>query len=415
MPSIESPLSFARMKQDFFAQKSRWAEAAPRFLLQNQAKIAEEHQHLTAALNSTRHHETQEAYEPYHQFKAYCEELLALHDRTLRQDIKKPIRDKIIYLHVARIMLSSARFVVLQSIDLLDKAHGFGPNIDPTIMIKRLMVPMPYFSVLSVAIPALRLITDFANIAKHALYPTEETDATHELSLQERFASELYRAGTTLLNDAQWVIINILSSYPQIFCLSLPAASALVLIGLAMDICFLLYNYNKSDQAYLEKKAQYEDEIISNYPGIIPAMSQRQLLELELSYCGIKSGYNLSLLAGSVILGGFSLLITAPVPILAPIGGLICLLGTSLYLTAQAYAYYEQLNFIDEYNHSSEQATHDAWNSFITSLITNVCFPVVLMGTFAASPPVALLVLIGFMTFKLQSADPEPLAALSYA
>lgn len=414
MPSLDQPLSFARMKRDFFASKPRMAETTPGFLLHNQAKIVEEHQHLTAALNTPLNH--REAQETYHAFNAYCEELLELHDRTVRQDVKKPIRDKIIFAHVARIMLSSARFVVLQSIELLDKAHGFGPNIDPTIMIKRLMLPMPYFSILSVAIPALRLITDLANIAKHALYPTEEICATHELSLQERFASEFYRSCGPVISDSLWVIINFLSSYPQVLGLAPPVAAALVLIGLAADLGFLLYGYHNAHQAYLEKKGQYEDEICSDYPGIIPAMSQRQLLELELSYCGIESGYNLSLLAGSVILGGFSLLITAPIPILAPIAGLICLLGTSLYLTAEAYAYYEQQKFIDKHNHrASAQATHDAWNSFITLLITNVCFPVVLMGTFAASPPMALLLLIGLITFKLQSAAPEPLPTLSYA
>lgn len=412
MPSIEQPLSFARMKRDFFASKPRVAETTRGFLRLNQVKIAEEHQHLTAALNAPLHHETQDT---YYAFKAYCEELLALYDRTIRQDIKKPIRDKIIYLHVARIMLSSARFVVVQCIELLDKAHCFGALIDPSAMIKRLMAPMPYFSILSVAIPALRLITDLVNITKHALYPTENAHGTHELNLQERFISEFYRACGPLIGDSIWIIINFLSSYPQVLNLAPPVAAGLVLIGLAADLGFLLYNYHNARLAYEEKKGQYEDEIISKYPGIIPAMSRRQLLALELNYCGVKSSYNLSILAGSVILCGFSLLITAPMPVLAPIAGLVCLLGTSLYLTAEAYAYYEQQHFIADHNHTSKQATQDAWDSFITSLITNVCFPVVLMGTFAASPPIALLVLIGFMTFKLQSPDPEPLPTLTYA
>lgn len=423
MPSTEQPLSFVRMKQDFFASKPREAEKTPGFLLQNQAKIAEEHRHLTTVLKNTNAPET------YHRFQRYCEDLLEQYDRTIRHDVKKPIRDKIIFAHVARIMLSSARFIVLQSIELLDQAHYFGPTNNPSIAIKRLMAPTWYFSVLSVAVPGLRLLTDLANVAKHAIYPTETTKANdaHELSLSERFTSELYRAGVPLINDAVWVIINTLSSYPHVFGLAPPVAMALVLIGLMVDLGFLLYSYHTAHTAYREKKAQYQDEIDSAYPGISPMMSQHQLLELELSYCGIQSSFNLSLLAGSAILCGFTLLLAAPLPILAPLGGLTCLLGTSLYLTAEAYAYYEQQKFIDEHNKNlsqtspsslatSKQAKQEAWDNFVHPLISYVCFPIILMSTFAASPPASLLLLIGFVTYNLPSLydEPKPLPALTY-
>jgi len=423
MPSAEQPLSFVRMKQDFFASKPREAEKTPGFLMYNQAKIAEEHRHLTAVLKNTNDQET------YHEFKLYCEDLLERYERTIRHDVKKPIRDKIIFAHVARIMLSSARFIVLQSIELLDQAQYFGPTRNPSVAIKRLMAPTPYFAVLSVAIPGLRLLTDLANVAKHAIYPTETTRANeaHEQSLSERFASELYRAGTPLINDSVWVIINTLSSYPQVFGLSPPVAMALVLVGLIVDIGFLLYNYRTEYTSYQEKKAQYQDEIDSAYPGMSPTMSQHQLLELELSYCGIQSGFNLSLLAGSAILCGFALLMAAPLPILAPLGGLTCLVGTSLYLTAEAYAYYEQQNFIDEHNKklpqtassklaASEKSKQEAWDSFVLPLLSYVCFPVILMSAFAASPPASLLLLIGFITYNIASLydEPKSLPALTY-
>jgi|GEM_PF-2273093 len=424
MPSAEQPLSFVRMKQDFFASNLREAEKTPGFLLQNQAKIAEEHRHLTAVLKNSNAQKT------YYEFKRYCEDLLEQYDRTIRHDVKKPIRDKIIFAHVARIMLSSARFIVLQSIELLDQAHYFGPSNHPSVAIKRLMAPTWYFAILSVAIPGLRLLTDLANVAKHAIYPTETTQAnnTHELSLSERFTSELYRAGAPLINDSVWVIINTLSSYPQVFGLAPPVAMALVLVGLMVDLGFLLYSYRTAQTAYQEKKDQYEDEIDSAYPGISPMMSQHQLLELELTYCGIQSGFNLSLLAGSAILCGFTLLLATPLPILAPIGGLICLLGTSLYLTAEAYAYYEQQTFIDEHNKNlpqtspsslatSKQAKQEAWDNFVHPLLSYVCFPVILMSTFAASPPASLLLLIGWITYNIPSLDDEPqsLPALTYA
>ncbi|MDF1683722.1 MAG: hypothetical protein P1U36_03595 [Legionellaceae bacterium] len=429
MPSPEQPLSFVRMKQDFFASKPRTAETTPGFLLHNERKIAEEHRHLKAILKNTN---VQHSQKNYHDFVRYCEELLELHDQTIRHDFKKPMRDKIIFAHVARIMLSSARFIVLQSIELLDKAQYFGQTTNTSTMIELLLAPTPYFSVLSVAVPGLRLLTDLVNIAKHAIYPTETNKANeeHELSLRERFASELYRAGTSLINDALWVLINTLSSYPKAFGLTPPVAMALVLVGLMIDIGFLFYNYHIANKAYQEKKDQYEDEIDKNnqhppYPGISKTMSERQLLELELSYCGTQSNLNLSLLAGSAILSGFALLMAAPLPILAPLGGLICLLGTSLYLTAGAYAHYEQQSFIYNNNKNllntppsslaaSEKAKQEAWNNFVIPLITNVCFPVILIATLVVSSPAALLLLIGFITFKIQSPEPEPLIALTY-
>tara|TARA_R110002126_G_scaffold110918_2_gene248582 strand:+ start:114089 stop:115381 length:1293 start_codon:yes stop_codon:yes gene_type:complete len=429
MHSTEQPLSFVRMKQVFFASNLREAEKTPGFLIHNQEKIAEEHRHLTAALKNTNNHET------YHEFNAYCAELITLYERTIRDNFEHKIRDQIIYAHVARIMLSSARFIVLQSIELLDQAQYFGPTSNPSVAIKRLMAPTPLFSVLSVAVPGLRLLTDLANVVKHAIYPTGTTRANkaHEQSLSERLASELYRAGTPLINDSVWVMINLLSSYPTAFGLSPPVAMALVLVALMVDIGCLLHGYHIARKAYLEKKGQYQDEINEDnrhlpYPGIIPEISERQLLELELSYCGIQSGYNLSLLAGSAILCGFALLMAAPLPILAPVGGLICLLGTSLYLTAGAYAYYAQQNFIYEQNKTlpqttpsqlatSKKAIQEAWDSFALPLISYVCFPVILMSTFAASPPAALLLLIGFITYNMPLLDDEPksLPALTYS
>ena len=315
---------------------------------------------------------------------------------------------------------------ILQILQLLQEANYLDHSLNTAKMIELLIAPTQCFYIFSIAFPGLRLLTDLANVTKHALYPTETTSTEpHELSLTTRFASELYRARFSLINDSLSAMINTLSSFPEIFNISPLVATSLVFAGLVFDICFLLYAYNIAHHAFMEKKNQYDDEIASNYPGIIREITERQRMELELSYCGIQSSLHVSLLAGSVILSGFTLLMTAPIPILAPFGGLLCMLGTSLYFTAKTYAHYEQQNFILKHNKASPRtatsditastrATQQAWDNFVSPLMTNTFFPVILMGTFAASSPAALLLLIAFITFKLRSPEPERLLALTY-
>jgi hypothetical protein len=428
MSPVGQPISFARMKQDFFASKQRGAEKTPGFLVKNHTNIAEEYKHLNAALSAPLDENTLETYQ---EFKVYCKDMLKLYEQTVRHDFEKSndfaklIRDHIGFAHVSRTMLSSARFIVVQILQLLKEAEYLGHTVNVSKMIGLLMASTQYFYILSIAFPGLRLLADLAKITKHALYPTEETNQTHELSLATRFSSELYLARFSLISDTQSVILNTLTNFPELFNISMPLATALVFAGLIFDICFLLCAYRIAHDAFMEKKNQYDNEIVQNHPGIMQDMTQRQLRELELGYCGIQSNLNLSLLAGSVILAGFTLLMTAPVPIFAPIGGLVCLLGTSLYLTARAYAHYEQQNFIFKHKqistrateadiHASEIATQEAWDNFVYPLTTNICFPVILMGTFAASSPAALLLLIAFITFKIQSPEPKPLLALTY-
>jgi len=416
-----SPISFARMKQNFFATKQRGAEKTPGFLVQNHTRIAEEYRHLDAVLRTSFN---ASAHEAYQEFKAYCEEMLELYTKTIRYDFKKPLRDNLAFAHVSRTMLSSARFIVVQILQLLEEGEYLGDATYVNKMIHLLMVPTQCFYILSIAVPGVRLLTDLANVAKHAIYPTGTTSTeAHELSLTERFTSELYRARFSIINDTLSVIINTLSNFPEIFNISPIIATSLVFAGLIFDIFFLLYAYNIAYNAFMEKKNQYDHEIALDSPGMIQEMSQKQRLELELSYYGIQSNLNVSLLAGSVILLGFTLLMTAPVPIFAPLGGLLCMLGTSLYLAAETYAHYEQHIFILKHNtssprattsdiHASEKATQKAWDNFMLPLITNTCFPVILMSTLVVSSPAALLLLIAFITFKLQSPGPEPLLTL---
>lgn len=428
MSPEEQPISFIHMKQAFFASKQRGAEKTPGFLVKNYANIAEEYKHLEAALIPPLDGNTLDTYQ---EFKIYCKDMLKLYEQTIRHDFEKPndsekpIRDHIGFAHVSRTMLSSARFIVVQILQLIKEAEYVGHTVNISKMIDLLMASTQYFYMLSIAFPGLRLLTDLVNITKHAMYPTKETNPTHELSLAARFSSELYRARFSLINDTQSIILNTLSNFPEFFNISTFLATTLVFAGLVLDICFLLYAYSIARDAFLEKKKQYDNEIVQNYPGIIRDISQRQLQELELGYCGIQSNLNLSLLGGSVILAGFTLLMTAPVSIFAPIGGLCCLLGTSLYLTAGSYAHYEQQNFIFQHKktsiratesdlHASEKATQNAWDNFVYPLVTNLCFPVILMGTFAASSPAALLLLIALITFKIQSPDPQPLLTLTY-
>ena len=422
MSPVGQPPSFTQMKQAFFASGQRGAEKTPGFLVKHHATITEEHKHLEAILRVDLDKSARETYEA---FKLYCEEMLKLYEQTIRHDCKKPMRDYIIIVHACRIMLSSARFIVVQIIQLLEHAEYLSHTPHVVHMTELLMAIAPYLYVLGIVVPGLRLFVDAVNVVKHTLYPTETTNRPHELSFFTRLTSELYRARFSMINDSLAVIINTFSSFPEIFGLSPYVATGLIVAGLIFDLCFLLYAYSIAYEAYQDKKAQYDDEIVSSYAGIIPAMSQRQLLELELDYCGIQSRLNLSLLAGSVILCGFSLVITAPVAILAPIGGLCCLLGTSLYLGTGAYAHYEQQNFIFKYKQSllqttpasltaSKKATDDAWNNFVYPLVSHTCFPVIVMITFAVSSPAALLLLIAFAIMKMQLPEPEPLQPLTH-
>ena len=408
------------MKQNFFASKQRGAEKTPGFLVENHTSIAEECKHLNTVLRTPL---DTNGLIIYHEFKIYCEDMLRLYDKTIRHDFKTPLRDNIAFAHASRTMLSFGRLIVIQILQLLEAAKYLGNTVHVNNMIELLMAPTQCFYVLSIVVPGLRLLTDLTNVIKYAYYPTETATETHELSVATRLASELYRARFSITNDILCVMFNTLTSFPEQFNISPPLATTLLFINLIIDICFLLYAHHVAHESFMKKKVQYDDEIISAYPGIMPNISQQQLFELELNYCRIRHNLNLSLLAGGVLLSGFILLFTAPLPVLAPVGSLLCLLGMSLYLTAETYAHYEQQDFILKHNKTSpqataadilasEKATQQTWDDFLCSLITNTFFPAILMSTLVVSSPAALLLLIAFITFKLQSPEPEPLLML---
>ncbi len=414
-------VSLMEDRQLFFSSAPNKPDAHSKslaFLSVNHDKIEKERAALKIALDALKIDTASaikgnEKREQYRLWYLYCCELLKTYHEQRNEPENPPkdwinyVHDNIGYVHGFRILLAFSRITDELLIRMMNDTKWFdklnrsiAPIFDFDQSITLLNLPVQTFYLLSFSLLGLRFLIEVARILKHTFKPTEQE--LKALSSWDRFRHEAKKYHFNIANDIVWGILNAINNSP------------LMLVCVLFDLSVILYRQRETQHAYKEKKAEYElllplnkqDEVI-----------QQQLKVLKLNHTETTATLRLMLIATSEILIGLSLLITAPLPILAPIGSFLCVIGFAVCLSADLYGDYEkkteklkQLKADEESSteiKKAEQAQLDAWNKGWSSFTKNAIIPTLFMGALAICWPATVLFVAGYAACEMSQPKEE--------
>ncbi|MBI2785657.1 MAG: hypothetical protein HYX60_04850 [Legionella longbeachae] len=312
----------------------------------------------------------------------------------------------------------------LHLIEKFDLLLGTHTNVDGIISF--LQAPNGVLNYFSVGLFLARFIIEGILLTKHTFFPTtaEKKDKNgNEITAYDRFKHELYKRHCNFANDLVWATVNFLTNFNQITHIPGPIAGALTAVFLGFDVCMALYKCHLAKQEYLIKEEQYLQEI-EDYKN--PEMFQFLTQEQKSAHIKIREKQRAELFidwktkeatlhfvaAGAVLLmTGFSaaLLFTPPGMVLASF--FVCLVGTSMYLSAGSYAKQKEASLRLEQAHHIRQnisGTHKdseaASNDFIFTMIKNTVMPTFMIATFALYFPAALALTVMYAGYEMYHA-----------
>jgi hypothetical protein len=331
------------------------------------------------------------------------------------------------YWHGFRILLTFARLTDDLTARVFHDAHGFDFlqrtlgrlftfNFEQSLAIFDL--PVQIFYALSVAILGLRFLIMVLRALKHAFYPTNaelEASQRGDTTPFQRFCHEIYTYRIRLANDAVWASLNGLSNYPEFFHISMALANGLILACVLFDLGLLAYGYfGITSVTYKSEQALYEEEKNrANDPKEI-ARIHRQIIELDLDYARDTAIYCASTTASLTLLVGFSLLVTASIPIMAPIGSFLCIAGSALYLSVDTVGDYwknqKALEIYKKHDIDIRDANDNAqkyWREGFSTFTKNTFLPVVFIGVTGVCWPAGLLLLAGYAAYNCSTCEEQ--------
>jgi hypothetical protein len=111
--------------------------------------------------------------------------------------------------------------------------------------------------------------------------------------------------------------------------------------------------------------------------------------------------FNTNIAAATIIFFGFSTSLLVTMPLLLCASYFTIVLGTALYLSADAYSEYkekqlveENLKFIGKNTQTAKANTQAAWHKFATTITKNTVMPIIIMATLAVCWQAALALII---------------------
>ncbi|MDF1646555.1 MAG: hypothetical protein P1U61_06220 [Legionellaceae bacterium] len=381
------------------------------FLNQNHDAITQEKNLLKKALDTleidtNRTITSNEEQEQYRLWYLHCCDLLKTYHEKRGEPEKPPenwtnyIHDNLGYVHGFRILLTFSRITDELLIRIMNDAKWFDKlnqsiapifNFDQSITI--LNLPVQAFYILSFSLLGLRFLIELAQILKHTFNPTEQELAA--LTTWERFSHEIYKYRFNIANDIVWGVLNAINNNP------------LMLVCILFDLSLTLYRQRETHHAYLEKKTEYEQLLaLKKQDEII----QQQLKELELDHIQTTATLKLALIATTDILIGLSMLLAAPIPIVAPIGAFLCVIGFAAHLSADMYGNYQKQTYLLKQLEDSGENTdiekvkkeqQAAWNEGWSSFTKNAVLPTLFIGVFSIYWPAALLLVAAYTAYEM--------------
>lgn len=325
------------------------------------------------------------------------------------------LRDWLGFINLNRILFGFSRITVKELILLAQQSNWFelveqwtGMHTDVNSMVQALNNPIKVFNFLSVGVFAARFVTQATMLAKHTFAPTGDEKII--LSTGERFKQELYKRHCMMLNDLVWGSINLITNYNSILKLSASTANNLTVLFLFFDLSLLIYQAYLSSEEYQALKAQYNPDDPEHGP-----MYKRQLAALEIKKETTYRECYFNMVGALMFIGGFSASFLLATPPAIVTGYFVCTLGVAMYLTSSAFSDYQKQALVlknyqalagdgadiaDADIQKAMTAMQDARQVFMVTMAKNIVMPMLIMGVFAISWEVALIITAGYMAFE---------------
>lgn len=308
--------------------------------------------------------------------------------------------------------------------ELLSKTLHMPLDLDK--MNKQINGPTATFRALSVGLFLSRLLVNTSLVIKHTFFPTE---GEKHLDMSSRFYLEMKKRYPQMLNDIVWATINALTNYAEFFKISGPVATNLLITFLIFDVSLLAWRLHEAQQKYIMKRTQYTQERKAGLIELEDLLKQsilhhekikalqktiscieRQLEEQEIKMRALRTNFNANIVAAGLLTLGFSASLLFTMPALICASYLVIVIGTALYISADAYSAYEEqrirqerLVLLGENTHNAKKETKDAWNTFVATMTKNIVMPLLIMGTLAVCWQAAVLLLVLFIAYEYTS------------
>ena len=208
-----------------------------------------------------------------------------------------------------------------------------GPHYNPNDFLKILEKPQPVLYVLSVGIYALRFMIDLVTMTRYIV----EAQLGNELSSEQVFIQEMEKRGFSMLNDAVWGTVNLLTNYNKQFHISNNATNNATLVFLAFDAALLTAQWLFEARKYKHRLSELvEERALLTLPAQSTQLTvvQRQIDMLNDEWEAQSAYYAANILAASLIVAGFgaSLVLSGGLGL-----AVLSMLGNGLYVTADEY------------------------------------------------------------------------------
>lgn len=372
---------------------------------------------------------------PAEEIKTMSQKLLEdLSDFASTPEHLSKIKSWVGFANAHRLLLVFSRISWQQSITLARQLDWFNQLEDMGLYfnLERINYPNHLFNILSVGLFAIRFLMNAAMVIKHTFFPSK---AEQGLTADQRFWQELEKRHWVMVNDLIWAIINGLSNFAPYLNIAAPTANWLLAGFLVFDVLWMGWRYYVEEQAYFAKKKQYDAEIIEleeeiqqyldeiNQNDLEPDKGQalraqmqqlenqiytlnEQLEQLEIHRYGTNWETLFNVAAALLLMVGFSASLIFMTPILIPICFLLCNMAIAMYLSADKFGAYMKADLVykKDVEHerlcASTQATQEAWDIFVMSMVKNTVMPVIIMGLFAVCWPAALTLTLVYIAYE---------------
>ncbi|HHF7349495.1 TPA: hypothetical protein ACPSKE_002702 [Legionella feeleii] len=268
---------------------------------------------------------------------------------------------------------------------------------------------------LSVGIYGLRLAINLVTMTKHIIV----AGVSEDLSAEKVAVQEIQKRGFTMLNDAVWGTVNLLTNYNDYFKISTATASQITVAFLAFDIALFVARW--SYEAY-----QYENRILElneqakNATPFEQEVIQRQIDILNDEWEAQCAYYLFNIAAATILIVGFTASLTFTGPAAVAGLALFSMLGNAMYNSADEYKKYQQASIAvqrergndvsgDDLQHHQKlikelnEDASQAYTNFWKTLAFNTGGTAFIITAAVISWPVALGLTLGYGAYRLNN------------
>lgn len=271
--------------------------------------------------------------------------------------------------------------------------------------------------VLSVGIYGLRLMINFITMTKHIV----EAGLNDKLSAKKVAVQEMEKRGFTMLNDAVWGTVNLLTNYNEYFRISTAAASQITVAFLAFDAALFAARWSYETYQYQNRIQELQDQK-QGASKFERTVIDRQIDILNDEWEAQCAYYMFNIAAATILIIGFTAALTFTGPAALAGLALFSMLGNAMYSTADEYKKYKQADIAAKREQSNSEYpigdngahhrtlikelnedTSQAYANFWKTLAFNTGGTAFIITAAVISWPVALVLTLGYGAYRLNN------------